>query len=159
MAWLAAILIGLVAGSRAMMAPAVVAWAAYLGWLKLTGTPLGFLGNMWIAWGLTALAAGELVTDQLPTTPSRKVPVQFGARIISGAVTAAAIGLGTGIGWLPAAIAGIAGAAVGTFGGAAMRGRLATTFGSDRPAALIEDGLALAGGIAAIAFVATVRTL
>ena len=36
-------------------------------------------------WILTVLAVGELVTDQLPTTPSRKVPVQFGTRLLTGA--------------------------------------------------------------------------
>ena len=33
------------------------------------------------------LALGELVTDQLPTTPSRTVPVQFGTRIVMGALS------------------------------------------------------------------------
>ena len=31
--------------------------------------------------------AVELITDQLPMTPSRKVPPQFGARIVAGAGT------------------------------------------------------------------------
>ena len=32
-----ALLIGVVAGLRAITAPAAVAWAAYLGWLALAG--------------------------------------------------------------------------------------------------------------------------
>ena len=31
--------IGVVAGLRSLTAPAVVAWAAYLGWLNLHGSP------------------------------------------------------------------------------------------------------------------------
>ena len=40
----AAFLIGVVAGLRALTAPAAVSWAAHLGWLKLEGTWLAFLG-------------------------------------------------------------------------------------------------------------------
>jgi uncharacterized membrane protein len=82
---LAALLIGIIAGLRAMTAPAAVSWAAFLGWLPLGGTVLGFLGASVTPWILTALALVELVTDQLPATPSRKVPVQFGARLVAGA--------------------------------------------------------------------------
>jgi len=39
-----ALLIGMVAGLRSMTAPAVVSWAARLGWLHLENTRLAFLG-------------------------------------------------------------------------------------------------------------------
>jgi uncharacterized membrane protein len=39
-----ALLIGVVAGLRAMMAPAVVSWVAYLGRMYLEGTWLAFMG-------------------------------------------------------------------------------------------------------------------
>jgi uncharacterized membrane protein len=42
-----ALLIGVVAGLRAMTAPAVVSWAAYLGRMHLEGTWLAFLGYAW----------------------------------------------------------------------------------------------------------------
>ncbi len=35
-----ALLIGVIAGLRALTAPAAVSWAAWLGWLPLQGTPL-----------------------------------------------------------------------------------------------------------------------
>lgn len=136
--------IGVVAGLRTMMAPAAVAWAARAGWLSLGGTSLGWLGGSVAPWVLAALALGELVTDQLPTTPSRKVPIQFGARLLSGALAGGAIGLSRGAPW-PGALAGLVGAVVGTLGGAAARGRLAAMFGSDRPAALLEDAVAIGG--------------
>ena len=86
MVYLLALLIGVIAGLRAMTAPAAMSWAAYLGWLPLDGTILAFLGSVWAVGILTLLALVELVTDQLPSTPSRKVPVQFGARLASGAL-------------------------------------------------------------------------
>lgn len=136
--------IGVVAGSRTMMAPTAVSWAASLGWLNIASTPLAFLGYRFTPWILTLLALGELVGDQLPTTPSRTVPVQFGARIVSGGLSGAALGAASDqlhVG----AIAGVIGAVIGTLGGRALRGWMAAAFKSDRPAALIEDAMAIAG--------------
>ena len=144
--YLLALLIGIVAGLRAMTPPALVAWAAHLGWLDLSGSWLGFLANVWVRWILTLLAVVELVTDQLPSTPSRTVPIQFGARIATGALSGAAIGAAGGamVGGL---LAGIVGAVIGTLGGRAFRARLASAFGSDRPAAFIEDAVAIGGAL------------
>ncbi len=141
-----AVLIGVVAGLRAMTAPAAVSWAARTGALDLHGTRLAFLGYAWTPWVLTLLAAVELVTDQLPGTPSRKTPAQFVTRLLMGAFAGAAVGAHGGS--LPlGALAGAAGAAAGTLGGAAARARLAAAFGRDRPAAFLEDALAV--GLAA----------
>jgi uncharacterized membrane protein len=144
--YLLALLLGFVAGLRAMTPPAMVSWAAYLGWLDLSGTWLSFLGNAWARWILSLLALAELVTDQLPTTPSRTVPIQFGTRMVMGALSGAAVGTVSGatIGGL---LAGIIGAIVGTFGGRAFRARLAKSLGSDRPAALIEDAIAISAAL------------
>jgi uncharacterized membrane protein len=140
-----ALLIGVIAGLRAMTAPAAVSWAAYLGWLPLAGTPLAFLGFKVTPYIFTALAILELVGDQLPKTPSRKVPVQFGARIVSGAFCGAAVGAAGGalVGGL---IAGAVGAVIGTLGGYEFRSRLvAATGGKDLPIALLEDVIAIGG--------------
>jgi uncharacterized membrane protein len=141
-----AFLIGIIAGLRAMTAPAAVAWGAFLGWFDVSQTPLAFMGYRWAPWVFSLLAVVELITDQLPSTPSRKVPMQFAARLIMGALTGAAIGASGGslVGGL---IAGVVGAAVGTFGGAAARGKLAASFGKDTPAALIEDAIAIIGAL------------
>lgn len=141
-----ALVIGIVAGLRSMMAPAAVSWAAALGWLPLAGEGLAFLGWRFTPWIFTLLALAELVTDQLPSTPSRKVPVQFGGRILSGGLAGAAIGTGAGSVWIGLAL-GVVGAVIGTLGGAAARARLAARFGRDRPAALIEDAIAFAGAV------------
>jgi uncharacterized membrane protein len=142
MLYVLALLIGVVAGLRAMTAPAAVAWGAYLGWLPLSGTWAGFMGH-WIAVAIfSVLALVELVTDQLSSTPSRKVPQQFGTRLVSGAFTGAVIGTAGGA-LIAGLIAGVIGAAIGTYGGAEVRARLAGAFGRDLPAALIEDAVAI----------------
>jgi uncharacterized membrane protein len=137
-----AFLIGCVAGLRTMTAPAVVSWAAHLGWLPLDGTGLGFLGAAVTPWLLTAAAIAELVADQLPRTPSRKVPMQFGARIVSGAVCGAAFGI-VGGSVIVGIIAGVAGAIAGTMVGSELRSRLARAVGRDLPIALLEDAVAI----------------
>ena len=125
-----------------MTAPAAVAWGAWLGWLPLAGTWAAFMGH-WIAVAAFALLAlAELVTDQLPSTPSRKVPQQFGARLVAGAFVGAIVGA-TGGAVIAGLVAGIVGAAIGTYGGAELRARLARAFGRDLPAALIEDAVAI----------------
>ncbi|CTP92799.1 hypothetical protein [Xanthomonas graminis] len=145
-----ALLIGIVAGLRAMTAPAVVSWAASLGVLPLVGTPLAFLGWRFTPWIVSLLAVGELVTDQLPGTPSRKVPLQFGTRIVMGALCGAAVGMGGGL-WVAAMVAGALGAVLGTYGGAAARAAMARRFGRDLPAALLEDAAAIGLGVLAMA--------
>jgi uncharacterized membrane protein len=139
-----ALLIGTVAGLRTMTAPTAISWAAWSGRLALEGSWLAFLGYSWTPWIFTLLALGEFVADQLPSTPSRTVPMQFGARLLSGAICGAAIGSphGTMIGGL---LAGIMGAIIGTLGGHAFRVRLAAAFKKDPPAALVEDAIAIAG--------------
>jgi len=143
---LPALLLGFVAGLRAMTAPALVSWAAYLGWLDLNGTWLAFLGNVWARLILTLFALVELVTDQLPSTPSLTAPVQFGARIATGALSGGAVGAlgGAIIGGL---LVGIVGAIIGTLGGRAFRARLTKAFGSDRPAAFVEDAVAIGAAL------------
>ena len=142
---LLALLVGVIAGLRAFTAPAIVSWAAALSLINLDGSWLAFLGYRFTPYVFTALALGEFVTDQLPSTPSRKVPMQFAPRLLSGALSGAAIGIPSGqlVGGL---VAGVVGAVIGTLGGAEVRGRLAASFGKDRPAALIEDAVAILGG-------------
>jgi uncharacterized membrane protein len=142
--YLFALLIGVVAGLRAMTAPAAVAWGAHLGLIPLQATPLAWLGGAIATWTFTALALLELVADQLPKTPSRKVPVQFVTRIASGAFCGAAIGM-TRDAWIGGAVAGAIGAVIGTLAGADVRGRLAKAFGKDLPAGLLEDVVAVGG--------------
>jgi len=141
-----AFLIGAVTGLRALAPAAVVSWAAHLGWLHLQGTWLAFLGAAVTPYILSVLALGELITDKLPKTPSRKIPMQFGARIVMGALSGAALAASGGV-WIAGLVAGIVGAIVGTFAGAELRGRLSLAVGKDLPIALLEDGVAIGGAL------------
>jgi uncharacterized membrane protein len=140
MIYLLAILIGVAAGLRAVTPIAAISWGAYLGWIDLSATPLAFLGNIIAVIIITLLAIAELVSDQLPNTPSRKVPVQFGTRIVLGALAGALLMPSS---WIIGAILGAVGAVLGTLGGAEVRARLAKAFGRDLPAALVEDVVAV----------------
>jgi uncharacterized membrane protein len=148
---LVALLIGVVAGLRALTPPAVVAWGAALGWLPLDGTWAHWVGHPITVTVLTILLVVELVTDQLPSTPSRTVPPQFLARIVTGAFAGAVIGAG----WhhtFVAIGAGIIGAVLGTLAGYQARRRLvAANDGHDLPIALTEDAVAVLGGFAVVA--------
>jgi uncharacterized membrane protein len=141
-----ALLAGIVAGSRTFTAPAAVSWAARLGYLNLDGSWLAFMSYSWTPWIFTLLAIVEMVGDQLPSTPSRKVPMQFGARIVGGALAGTTIGASAGS-WIIGLIAGVIGAVIGTFGGAEIRGYMAKAFGRDTPAAFIEDAGAIILGL------------
>jgi uncharacterized membrane protein len=66
--------------------------------------------------------------------------------VLSGAPTGGALGVVAGSLWV-GAIVGVIGAIIGTLGGRAARARLATAFDKDRPAALIEDAVAISGAI------------
>lgn len=139
-------LIGVIAGLRALTAPTVVSWAARLGWIDLSTTPLAFLGFAYTPYILSLLALGELVNDKRASTPSRKIPPQFITRIIMGGFSGAALGLShqvLGLGL----VAGAIGAVAGTLGGAEVRGGLARAVGKDLPVALLEDAIAVGGGL------------
>jgi uncharacterized membrane protein len=143
---LLALVIGIVAGLRAMTAPAAVSWAAHARWLDLGGTWLAFMGYAFTPWILTVLALGELVGDQLPTTPSRTVPIQFATRILTGGLSGAAVAV-AGHHLVTGLVAGMIGAVIGTLGGRAARSQLAAAFGSDRPAAFLEDAVAIGAAL------------
>jgi uncharacterized membrane protein len=147
MTYLLAMLIGIVAGLRAGTAPAAVSWAAYLGWLPVANTWAWFMGYWLTPWIFSVIAVLELIGDQLPSTPSRKVPQQFGARLISGALSGATIGAAAGL-TIGGLIAGVIGAVIGTLGGyEARKGLVAATGGRDLPIALLEDAVAVFGAL------------
>ncbi len=141
-----ALFIGVVAGLRALTAPAVVSWAAFLGWIDLDNRWLHWVSHPAAVTVFTVLALLELVTDQLPKTPSRKTLPQFAARLITGGFAGAVLGAGFHYTWSSLG-AGVVGAVFGTLGGYELRTRLvAATGGRDLPIALVEDVVAIGGG-------------
>jgi uncharacterized membrane protein len=112
-----AIGIGIVAGLRSLTAPAVVAWAAHLGWLNLSGSRLAFMGSTAAAIIFSIFAVGELIGDKLPKTPKRTALFPLLARIVTGglcgASLCAAAGQSLGIGIVLGGMGGLIGAFAG----------------------------------------------
>jgi uncharacterized membrane protein len=134
-----------VAGLRALTPLAAVSWAARLGWLHLDNTWLAFLGYAATPYIFSVLAIGELINDKLPKTPSRKAPPGFIARIVTGTLCGAALGVARQS-LVGAAAMGAIGAVAGTLGGYEFRSRLVkATGGRDLPIALLEDVIAVGG--------------
>lgn len=147
---LLALLIGVVAGLRAFTAPAVVAWAAMLQWINLDGTWASWMGHWATVAILTVLALVELISDKMPTLPSRKSAPQFLVRIATGAFAGAVLGTAWGYRWGSLG-AGMIGAVLGTVGGYSVRTSLVrATDGRDRPVALGEDVFAVLAGVAVV---------
>ncbi|HTN62633.1 MAG TPA: DUF4126 family protein [Devosia sp.] len=150
MIYLLILLIGVVAGLRAATPIAAISLGAYLGWLDFSTAWYSFLGSLPAVIILIILAIVELVGDQLPSTPSRKVPMQFGGRIVMGAIAGALL---MPANWIIGAVIGVVGAVLGTLGGAEARAWLAKAFGRDLPAGLLEDAIAI---IAALLIVSSI---
>ncbi|WP_059018688.1 DUF4126 family protein [Mycobacterium sp. M26] len=145
---LLALLIGVVAGLRAFTAPAVMAWAAFLDWINLSGTWASWVGHWATVTVLTIIALAELISDQMPQTPSRKTAVQFITRIVAGAFAGAVLGTAWGYQWSSLG-AGMIGAVLGTIGGYEIRTRLVRANGGrDLPIGVLEDVVAVVAGLA-----------
>lgn len=140
--------IGLVTGLRSLTAPAVVCWAAHLGWIQLSGSPLAFMGATWALWLFTILAVVELVADQLPSTPARTAPVGLVARLLMGMLCGACLAIAGGASVWVGALTAAVGALVGTFGGYKARvGLVQSLKVPDIAVAIPEDLVAIGLGL------------
>ena len=138
--------LGVIAGLRALTAPAVVCWAAHWKWLNLDLSPLQFMGSIVAASIFAALAVGELINDKLPKTPSRKALPSLIARIVMGALAGGALCSAAGDSLPLGAVLGGVGAVAGTFGGYDGRKRLVKALQApDWAVALMEDAIAVGG--------------
>jgi uncharacterized membrane protein len=140
--------IGVVGGLRSMTAPAVVAWAAYLGWINLSGSHLAFMGSVWTVGVFTLGALGELVADQLPSIPGRTTAGPLAARIVIGLLTGACLGIAAGASFWLDALIGAVGAIAGAFGGYQARvGLVRALHVPDFAVAIPEDLIAIGLGL------------
>jgi uncharacterized membrane protein len=145
---LLAFLIGGVAGLRSLTAPAVLAWAAHHNWLNLHNTPLSFMTSTVAVAIFLLLAIGELIADQLPSTPSRTKPPGLIARIVLGGLCGAGIAAAGSQSLGLGAVLGIVGALAGTFGGYQARSGLGKALKvPDIVIAILEDIVAIGGGL------------
>jgi uncharacterized membrane protein len=148
MVWILGLLIGVVCGLRSMTAPALVCWAAHLNLLDLTGSPLAFMASPIALWIFTLAAIGELIADKLPKVPRRTSAGPLIVRIILGGICGGALAIGGHAPMAAGIILGGLGAVLGAFAGYAWR-RMTSGSGRipDLPVALLEDLVAIAGGI------------
>jgi uncharacterized membrane protein len=145
MTLLLAFLIGFLAGLRSLLAPAVTAWAALLGWLKLE-RPLSLIGSVPAVVVFTVLAIVELIADKSPAMRNRTELGGLTARMVTGGITGACIAMGGAQSALAGALLGSAGSVVGCFAGFQARTRLVKTLRTrDVYVAVLEDLLAMAG--------------
>ncbi len=148
MTWLLAAGIGVIAGLRSMTAPAVVAWAAYLGWIHLQGSPLSFMGSIWVVGLFTLAALAEFVVDQLPQTPARTAPGPLLARIVTGGLCGSCLAVAGGQSLLAGALLGAVGGVAGAFVGYQARtGLVRGLHVPDRVIAIPEDLIAVVLGV------------
>jgi uncharacterized membrane protein len=140
--------IGVVVGLRSMTAPAVVAWAAHMGWISLSGSPLAFMGSVWAVAIFTLSGLAEFVADQLPTTPARTTAVPLTARVVMGLLTGACLGAAGGVPLWLGALIGAIGAIAGAFCGYQARVRLVRALHvPDIAIAIPEDLVAIGLGL------------
>jgi len=116
--------IGFVTGLRSLTGPAAVSWAAHLGWLNLSDSPLAFVGSTATVVLLTLAALAEFVADKLPTTGSRTKPGPLIGRMVLGGLSGACLSVSAQESWLVSAIAGAIGAVIGAYAGYEIRRRL-----------------------------------
>jgi uncharacterized membrane protein len=140
-----AIGIGIVAGLRSLLAPAVVAWAAHFDLLNLNGTPLAFMGSRTAVVIFVIFAIGELVADKLPKTPKRTAFAPLVARILLGGFSGACLFAATGKSLFAGALLGGIGGVAGAFAGYEIRRRIVNNLHvKDFFVAICEDVVAIA---------------
>ena len=132
--------IGFASGLRSLTPPAVVAWAAHLGWLNLNNSPLAFMGSTTAIVIFSLLALFELFMDLQPSTPKRTAPAPLIARILMGALCGACLSAASKQSLIVGAILGGVGAVIGAFAGYRIRRRLVSGLNiKDIFIALLED--------------------
>jgi uncharacterized membrane protein len=147
---LGCVLLGCVTGLRSMSGPALVCWGIHLGWLTVAGSPLLFLGNPISLVVFTLLAVGELVGDKLPQIPNRIAPGPLVVRIVFGGMGGWVLAWSGHVSIVGGVALAAAGAVAGAFAGFYIRREITQRGVKDFPVAILEDLIAVAGGVLAI---------
>ncbi|WP_073854950.1 DUF4126 family protein [Pontibacter flavimaris] len=146
-----ALAMGALAGMRSLAAPALLSSALQENPQGgLSGTPLAFLQNKYVAYALTGLAATELLGDKLPVAPDRIILPSLLMRAGSGAVVGAAIFAGSYKSMTKGALAGASAAVAATYASFYLRKFLSDkTEIADPVLGMLEDTLVLGAGLKA----------
>jgi uncharacterized membrane protein len=144
---LRSLLIGVIAGQRAMTPLALAAGAARDGRLEEGGRLPKLLAHPVVAAGAVALAGAEMAGDKMKTAPDRTVVAGLLARTVTSAISGAA--------FAPAsrrtqgALLATSAALVTSFGGLWLRKRAMARYGQTATG-FVEDALLVAGGMAVV---------
>ena len=140
--------IGMIAGLRALTAPAVVCWAAHLGWLNLQDSHLALMGSTAAVAIFSILALAEIINDKLPATGSRLAPPSLVIRSITGALAGSGLAIAAHQSSLLGILVAIVGALAGSFIGYHARHQIVVGLKiPDFPIALLEDAIAIGCGL------------
>jgi uncharacterized membrane protein len=138
--------IGVIAGLRSLVTPAVVSWAVHLNWLDLHGSRLAFLGSTTAVAFLSALGIVELVMDKLASTPSRTTRGPLTARIVTGALCGSTLCAAASQSLALGVVLGGIGGIVGAFAGYQVRHAIVTKLHApDFLIAVLEDLVTIGG--------------
>lgn len=141
------LLIGAVAGMRALTPLAAVSDAARRGALPEDNGAPPLLGHPLVTAGAATLAAGELWGDKLASSPDRTVLPGMIARVVTGAVAGMAVAPRRER--VTAALLGAGGAVAAAYLTFNLRVRAMRRFGQV-PTGLVEDALMLGGTLALV---------
>lgn len=146
------LLLGVTAGMRSQMPLALLTWAARDGRVDVgRGRPWSPLRSPKVGVAMAVSAAGELIGDKLPQTPSRLDPGPLGGRLVIGAVAGAAVSPGSRRSRVGGAMLGLAGAVAGAYSGYHARAALGQRTGIPDPVwGVVEDGAAIGIGSLAL---------
>jgi uncharacterized membrane protein len=140
--------IGTISGLRALTAPAVVCWAAHLGWLNLQNSHLAWMGSTVAVAIFSILALAEIINDKLPATGSRLAPPSLVIRAVLGAFSGSALAIAATHSIYSGILLGAVGALAGSFLGYHLRhGIVSSLKVPDFPIALVEDAIAIGCGL------------
>ncbi len=149
-----AAVLGAVAGLRTILPWALLATAANrpgASFLQRSPSPARFLRSPVALIGLSLAAVGELVADQLPSTPSRLASGALAGRLISGALASAIVCLNARRSPLAGLAIGAAAAGAGAVAGYSIRMKLGRVTGvPDHVWGAVEDIFALGLGALAL---------
>lgn len=140
--------LGVVAGMRSIVAPALLSHKLVRTVpIKQPTEPIHYLAQPPAEMALKVLAGVEILADKIPNGPDRTIPPQFGFRIASGATCGAFLSQVEGASAPVGALAGGLGTVVGTLVFFHLRQWLDRELGLPDPlVALGEDALAIGAG-------------
>src|SRR5271154_3278883 len=140
--------IGMIAGLRALTAPAVVCWAAHLGWLNLQDSHLAWMGSTAAVAIFSILALAEIINDKLPATGSRLAPPSLVIRSITGALAGSGLAIAAHQSLFLGIVVAVVGELAGSFVGYQVRHQIVAALKiPDFPVALLEDAIAIGCGL------------